>query len=35
MDALLIGKSGQKAYNQIDVDCAVCGCKVKKNKRET
>ncbi len=25
----------EKTYNQIDVDCAVCGCKVKKNKRET
>ena len=22
----------KKVYNQIEVDCAVCGCKVKKNK---
>ena len=38
MDALLIGKHGQeihekkKVYNQLEVDCAVCGCMVKKNK---
>ena len=22
----------KKVYNQLEVDCAVCGCKVKKNK---
>ena len=25
-------KKKKKVYNQLEVECAVCGCKVKKNK---